>query len=73
MCLRLLYTKTVATEMAKCYIGLCSAITAHKIHHQHHVFCTKAGLSLQPQESRLQFCPKTGLPPQTREPRLQFY
>ena len=29
------------------------------------VFCPRAGLSEQTQESRLQFCPKADLPPQT--------
>ena len=36
-------------------------------------FCTRAGLSPQTQETRLQFCPKAGIPLQTQERRLQFY
>ena len=37
------------------------------------VFCPRACLLLQTQESRLLFCSKADLPPQTPEPRLQFY
>ena len=43
------------------------------IYHHHHVFCPRAGPSLQTQAPRLQFCPQAGLPLQTQEPRLQFY
>ena len=40
--------------------------------HHHHVFCPRAGPSLQTQAPRLQFCPKADLPLQTQEPKLQF-
>ena len=38
-------------------------------HLKYHVFCPRAGPSLQTQELRLEFCPMTGLPLQTQEPR----
>ena len=37
------------------------------------MFCPRAGLPQQIQESWLQFCPKAGLPLQIQESRLKFY